>query len=160
MKKLILFLFVVLVSCDYILKNQEDKVVKEDTKPELGIALAKDEKGCFEEAGYKWSIIKDSCIRVVDEGFRLNKINDLANLEPTKSAYVLFDEMQLQAEVFLQDSLNAIYFTRKNDSVDFIQKSYKLVIKSGYSLAFNDSIIYKAAETAIKPILGSSISDK
>jgi hypothetical protein len=162
MKKLISFLLliVILTSCDYILKKQDKEVIDVKNTPELGIAIAKDKNGCFTEAGYKWSVIRDSCIRVVDEGFRLNPTNDLENLEPAKSAYVLFNDDKLKAEVFLQDSLNSIYFIRKKDTDDFVEKSYKLSLKSGYALALNDSIIYRAAETAIKPVVGSDVSDQ
>jgi len=162
MKKLFSFLllFIILTSCDYVLKKKENVLVEEKTTPELGIAIAKDKNGCFIEAGYKWSIIKDSCVRVVDEGFRLNPVNDLENLEPAKSAYVLLNDDKLKAEVFLQDSLNSIYFVRKNKEDDFNEKAYKLSLKSGYTLAYKDSVIYRAAETAIKPVLGSDVSDQ
>lgn len=151
---------VILTSCDYILKQKDKEVIEVKKSPELGITIAKDKNGCFEEAGYKWSVIRDSCIRVVDEGYRLNPSNDLENLEPANSAYVLLDDDKLKAEVFLQDSINSIFFIRKNEAEDFIEKSYKLTLKSGYVLALNDSVIYRAAETAIRPVVGSDVSDQ
>lgn len=163
MKKLLplFFLFTFFTSCDYVLKKKENNaIVTTDSVPELGIPIEKDKNGCVKEAGYKWSIIKDDCIRVSDEGFRLNPIDDLSNLEPTKSAYVLLSEEKLQAEVFLQEKQNSILLSRKTEDEDFIEKNYKLSIKSGYTFAINDSISYKAAETAIKAVVGSDIQEK
>lgn len=156
----LLFLLFLLNSCDYIMKSRDSISIKKDTIPELGIAIEKDKNGCVVEAGYKWSIIKDDCIRVVDEGFRLNPIDDLSNLEASQSAYVLLNESMLNAEVFLQEMPKSIYLTRKSKEVDFVEKNYKLSIKSGYTLSVNDSIIYRAAETAIKPVVGSDLSDQ
>jgi hypothetical protein len=156
---LVLF-FVLFSSCDFIMKSKENITVKKDSIPELGIAIEKDTFGCVKEAGYKWSIIKDACIRVVDEGFRLNPINNLSNLEASTSAYVLLNDDKLKAEVFLQDMPKSIYFTRKSVKDDFMKKNYILSLKTGYTLSVNDSIIYRAAETAIKPVLGSDIEDQ
>lgn len=155
---LIAFLLL-LTSCDLILK-QDNVVPLENKGPEVGIAIAKDKNGCIAEEGYKWSIVKDSCIRVVDEGFRLNPINDLSNLEPTKSAYVVLGEKKLQAEVFLQDSPNSIYFKRNSENEDFKEKEFTLSLKSGFTLSIKDSIIYRAAETAIKPVVGSDLAEQ
>jgi len=155
------FLFTFFTSCDYVLKKKENNAtVKIDSVPELGIPIEKDKNGCVKEAGYKWSIIKDDCIRVSDEGFRLNPIDDLSNLEPTKSAYVLLSEEKLHAEVFLQEMQNSILLSRKTENEDFIEKNYKLSVKSGYTFAINDSISYRAAETAIKAVVGSDIQEK
>lgn len=161
MKNLVYILvFLSLVtSCDFILKDTDD-IPMEKEIPEIGIAIAKDKNGCIEEAGYKWSIIKDNCIRVVDEGFRLNPISDLSNLEPAISAYVILDEKKLQAEVFLQDLSHSIYFKRNSESEDFKEKDFTLSLKSGFTLSIKDSIAYKAAITAIKPVVGSDLSDQ
>ncbi|WP_339835624.1 hypothetical protein [uncultured Flavobacterium sp.] len=163
MKKFMLFclLFTFLTSCDYVLKKKEiNTMVKIDSVPELGIAIEKDKNGCIKEAGYKWSIIKDNCIRISDEGYRLNPIDDLGNLEPSKSAYVLLNDDKLKAEVFLQDLPKSIYFSRKSKSEDFLKNNYKLSIQTGYTLSVNDSIIYRAAETAIKAVVGSDVEEK
>lgn len=163
MKKLLplFLLFILLTSCDYVLKKKEPiATVKIDSVPELGIAIEKDKNGCVKEAGYKWSVIKDDCIRVVDEGFRLNPINDLSNLEPTKSAYVLLSEEKLHAEVFLQELPKSIFFSRNTIEDDFLEDNYKLSVKSGYTLAVNDSIIFRAAKTAIKPVVGSDVQEQ
>ncbi len=157
MKKVFcLFLFVFFAtSCDYILKQTEDENTIQNKTPELGIAKEKDENGCVVEAGYKWSKIYKNCKRVIEEGYRLNPIDSLDNLEASKSAYVLIDESKLKAEVFLPNASESIYFERKNDALDFIHKSYKLSLKSGYLLFLNDIAIYKAAKTVDKPVVGS-----
>lgn len=163
MKKYLFFLVLLsaLTSCDYVLKKKESKArVEIDSVPELGIAIVKDKNGCVEEAGYKWSIIKDNCIRVVDEGFRLNPIDNLANLEPSKSVYVLLNEDKLNAEVFLQDLPKAIYLSRKSQNEDFLKDNYKLSLKDGYTFSINDSIAYKAAITAIKAVVGSDVQEQ
>ncbi len=150
-----------MTSCDYVLKKRDDKAtVKIDSVPELGIAIEKDKNGCMREAGYQWSVLKDDCIRVVDEGFRLNPANDLSNLEASKSAYVLLGKEKLKAEVFLEELPRSIYFTRKSTDDDFVANKYKLSLKSGYTLSVNDSIIYRAAETVIKPVVGSDIQEQ
>ena len=157
----ILVLFSAITSCDYIMKKKENNArVKVDTVPELGIAIVKDKNGCVEEAGYKWSVIKDNCIRVVDEGFRLNPIDDLSNLEPSKSAYVLLKDDKLYAEIFLQNLPKSILLSRTSEKEDFTEKNYKLSIKSGYTFSINDSIAYKAAKTAIKAVVGSDVQEQ
>lgn len=141
-------------SCDFILKHTEEQFNAEKT-PDLGTAKEKDENGCVLEAGYKWSKIHKSCKRVVEEGYRLNPIDSLDNLEASKSAFVLLDDSKLKAEVFLPNANESIYFERKNDQLDFINKSYKLSIKSGYILYLNEVTIYKAAKTVNKAVVGS-----
>lgn len=162
MKKFFAFVFLIFLftSCDFIMKKRDDVTIKVDSVPELGIAIEKDKNGCVKEAGYKWSILKNDCIRVVDEGFRLNPIDNLSNLEASNSAYVLLNDDKLKAEVFLQELPKSIYFIRKSEKDDFVAKNYKLSIKSGYTLFVNDSIIYRAAETSIKPVVGSDLSDQ
>jgi hypothetical protein len=157
---LLILLSFTFTSCDYVMKKRDSMAVKVDTIPELGIAIEKDQNGCVKEAGYQWSIIKDDCIRISDEGYRLNPIDDLANLEPSKSAYVLLNKDELKAEVFLQDLPKSIYFTRKSQKEDFLLNNYKLSLKAGYTLSVNDSIIYRAAETAIKAVVGSDVEEE
>ncbi len=162
MKKFILYLLLpfLLVSCDYILKQKSDGITLKDTLPELGIAVLKDTNGCIKEPGFKWSKIKKECIRVVNEGYRINPINDLDNLESSKSGYVLLSEDALAAEVFLQELPQSIYLTRKYKDQIFKEKKYSLSIPDGYSLYCNDSLIYKAAKTAVKPIVTSDIENQ
>lgn len=162
MKKIFLFVFMFLsfVSCDFVLKHKTSDVAIKDTLPELGIAIEKDTNGCVKEAGYKWSKIKNECIRIVDEGYRINPINDLSNLESSKSGYVLVSKDGLTAEIFLQELPQSIYLSKTENDQVFKDKTYALFVNEGYSLYKSDSLIYKAAKTVIKPVVSSDVEEQ
>src|SRR5690606_17167292 len=99
-----------LVSCEFILKEPKDD---SEVKPEAKVSLGtdKDENGCVTSAGYKWSAIRKECIRVFDEGYRLNNISQLKEEGTRFSAFVIFSVDNNKAEIFLPESPKSITLT-------------------------------------------------
>ena len=153
------FVLIVLNSCDYIMKKEvslaDTIIIKKQNKD-----ILKDKKECVSAEGYRWSIINNKCLRLINEGFRLNSITDLMNLETSRSAFVILDAQKLQAEIFLPDAFNSIYIKRKSVAEDFFEKEYKLSLNNGHILYKNDVIIFKDAVTSIKPVLGSDYEEQ
>lgn len=68
-----------------------------DTTQRL-IGVADDSHGCNAAAGYTWSEVRSGCVRLFEDGIRLNSVTDTA---ATLSAFVIFAVDSLKAEVFL-----------------------------------------------------------
>lgn len=62
----------------------------------------KDDHGCMASAGQTWSELKQNCIQVFNEGFRLNPVNPPKNAAVI-SAFVLMSDDQKKLELFLPD---------------------------------------------------------
>lgn len=60
-----------------------------------------DEHDCKASAGYSWSIVKNDCIRLFEEGIRLHPAQK--NSGAGLSAFVIFSEDKSEAEVFLPE---------------------------------------------------------
>lgn len=71
-----------------------------DTTKHL-IGVANDSHGCNAAAGYTWSEARQNCIRLFEDGVRLNSVTDTA---ATSSAFVVFSVDSTKAEVFLPDN--------------------------------------------------------
>ncbi len=65
------------------------------------VGADRDEKGCIGSAGYTWSVVKDSCIRVFEAGTPFVKY-DVATgvIDSTNVAYVVLSDDKKQAEAF------------------------------------------------------------
>ena len=146
-----------LASCDFVLLKDTDKPSLEPNEKNTAPPSLVDEKGCATTAGYKWSAIKNKCIRPVEEGFRMNKTVETTNFEATKSAFVLFDDEKTTAELFFPEQTSAVTMRKKNDFFEF--KNYKLFLKPSLKVTLNDTLIYIAAKTLDKPVSGKSTAD-
>lgn len=71
-----------------------------DTTRKL-VGVAKDEHGCNAAAGYTWAEVRQNCVRLFEDGVRLNSVTDTA---ATSSAFVVFASDSTKAEVFLPGS--------------------------------------------------------
>ena len=154
MKKIIPLIFLSLISCDYILKNQEssdeellDSIVKNQVNDD------KNENDCKLDAGYKWSNMSKKCIRVFEEGYRLTSI-EKDTLGKSKNAYFFIDEDSLIAEIFLPDSKESIIFTRENEEDNFKYKNFEFRTKKGYNLYYNDRLLFQPAIPNDTKVLG------
>lgn len=154
MKKIIPLIFLSLISCDYILKNQEssdeemlDSIVKNQVNDD------KNENDCKLDAGYKWSNMSKKCIRVFEEGYRLTSI-EKDTLGKSKNAYFFIDEDSLIAEIFLPDSKESIIFTRENEDQNFKFKNFEFRTKKGYNLYYNDRLLFQPAIPVDTKVLG------
>jgi len=154
MKKIIPLIFLSLISCNYILKNQEssdeeilDSIVKNQVNDD------KNENDCKLDAGYKWSNMSKKCVRVFEEGYRLTSI-EKDTLGKSKNAYFFIDEDSLIAEIFLPDSKESIIFTRENEEDNFKYKNFEFRTKKGYNLYYNDRLLFQPAIPNDTKVLG------
>ncbi|MFQ2572295.1 hypothetical protein ACK3Z8_13785 [Aeromonas caviae] len=61
------------------------------------VGADRDEHGCIGSAGYQWSALAGQCVRLFEQGIRLNP----TDAGQTGSAFVLFNADQSQAELTL-----------------------------------------------------------
>ncbi len=157
MKKLFLLLLSVsvLTSCDFMLKkrDKEGTEVKADKKVMLG--NDKDDNGCVLSAGYRWSVIRNECTRVFEEGYRLNSINNIKEEDGYDSAFIIFEENGNKAELFLPDSHKSILLEREKEGKPYLGHGWKLLQDKGYTLSKNSEILYAAAGIEENQIIGS-----
>ena len=158
MKKLfplaaILFFF---VSCDQILKDDvksNDVVEKADKKVIMG--ADKDANGCVTSAGYRWSLLKKQCIRIFEEGYRLNAVTELKSGDTSKSAFVIFEEEGNKAELYLPDGIASILLEREKEGSPYKNAEWSLQLSNGYSLLKNGEPQYAGAAIEEQQITGS-----
>ena len=115
-------------ACGEPSKQSEEKVVNDTIK----VGADKDDHGCKGSAGYTWSKMKNDCIQIFNEGFRLNPVETEKNREVV-SAFILMSEDQTEVELFLPDS--------KHQSI--------LLSKAGNLLYKNDSYAYDAKKSLL-----------
>ena len=63
------------------------------------VGADRDEHGCIGSAGYQWSALAGKCVRLFEQGIRLNP----TDAGQTVSAFVLFNADQSQAELTLPE---------------------------------------------------------
>ncbi|WP_313806380.1 hypothetical protein [Flavobacterium sp.] len=150
-----------LASCDLILKprDKDNEVDLGDKKVVLG--TDKDEKGCVTSAGYMWSEIKNGCIRVFEEGYRLAPYKNEAeateedNEQATLNAYIIFNEEQDKAELFLPTSSKSIILKRESEGKPYVNNDWMLESWKGYVLKKGTEIQYVSAIAQEKKFVGS-----
>lgn len=60
-----------------------------------------DAHGCKASAGYTWAEVRQGCIRLFEDGVRMNSVTDTA---ATSSAFIVFSSDSTKAEVFLPEN--------------------------------------------------------
>ncbi len=88
-----------LSACNKPAKTAENSVTTE----KKAVGADKDDHGCLASAGQTWSELKQNCIQVFNEGFRLNPVapeKDAAVI----SAFVLWSDDKNKVELFLPDA--------------------------------------------------------
>ncbi|MEL1244507.1 hypothetical protein AAEO56_09560 [Flavobacterium sp. DGU11] len=156
MKKLLLISVLVfsLSSCDFLLKDHSDDKTEVKTTEQVELGTIKDEKGCVTAAGYKWSELRDECVRPFEEGYRLNAIDELQGESTAKSAFVIFEDNKGdRAELFLPDSPKSIMLQKgKGDA--YTNGAWKLHLKKGYQLQKGTELLFAGAEIQEAQITG------
>lgn len=146
-KPLILLAFSLsLFSCDYILKKQ-DKGADTDSigKENVVMGTDKDKNGCVLSAGYRWSVLKNDCVRPIEDGYRLNSVQQVEDESPVKSAFVIFDEDKKHAELYLPDTNAGIIMDADGKNV-FRKGKWSLHSDKGYSLKQSGQLLYVGAQ--------------
>ncbi len=153
MKKVVLLLVCCSTfwACDKIFKEPAESQEMEEMDAQQVVGGEKDEHGCIPSAGYIWSEVKQNCLRVFEEGYRLNPVATLSSDNvATSSAFVLFNEDKSKAEVFIPNEKAGIILDKK-DKDTYENKRYKLNSTS-YVLFVDNIKKYEAAKTVLKDI--------
>lgn len=140
MKKLILTAagLVVLSACNKPSETNTTTVKNE----QIAVGADQDDHGCKASAGQTWSELKQNCIQVFNEGFRLNPVIPPKEGAVT-SAFILMSDDQNKAELFLPDQADhhSIILT-KDDKGIYENRQYRFdSVKS--VLFFNGKEQYK-----------------
>lgn len=147
MKKpfILLAVSVCLFSCDFIMKKQDDGSAATKADKNVVMGTDKDKNGCVLSAGYRWSVLRNDCIRPLEEGYRLNSVQKVEDESPVQSAFVVFDEDKKHAELYLPDAKSAIMLNEDGKNV-FRNGKWSLHSNKGYSLKNNGQVLYVGAE--------------
>lgn len=141
-------------SCDFIMKDRSDDEADVTTNKKVQIGTDKDKNGCVTSAGYKWSLLRKECIRVFEEGYRLNSIDQLEGESIVKSAFVIFEEGGDRAELFLPDSETSIMLEKDSKNEPYINGQWKLFQQDSYKLQKGTQILYAGAKIEEGQITG------
>lgn len=107
----------------------------------VAVGADQDEHGCKASAGYQWSALKGKCLRLFEDAIRLNP---LEGVEPsTQSAFVLFDEGQLKAELYLPGKAVQMLERQGEEGAQvWAAGIYRLLPWKGYVLQENGKAVY------------------
>ncbi|MDQ1096714.1 MULTISPECIES: hypothetical protein [Chryseobacterium] len=111
---------VVLSACNKPAQTNESTVKNEQKV----VGADKDDHGCKASAGQTWSELKQDCIQVFNEGFRLNPVapkKDAAVI----SAFVLMSDDKSKLELFLPDQANHTLILNKSDKGMYQNDQYQ-----------------------------------
>ena len=145
-----------LSSCDFMLKKDaffeaEEAVLLTEENDFEG---AKDREDCAYESGYRWSVLRSDCIRVFEEGFRLNPI-ELREGSPEEneledndvSCFVIFDKAKNKAEIFLPNTNGSLVLKVSKTKGLFNQDGWELDVRGDMKLSYQGELRYTAAKT-------------
>lgn len=121
-----LFMF---VGCNNTPKKTTTSIVEETTQETQLIGGEKDNQGCLSSAGETWSTLRQTCLRLFDEGIRLNPVTteDSAVI----SAFVLLSEDQAKLELFLPEAdAKSIILEKKGENI-YEDHTYKFDVNEG-----------------------------
>ena len=100
----------------------------------------RDSHGCIGSAGYQWSPLTNQCVRLFEQGVRLNP----TDTSQTSSAFVLFNADQTQAELHLPSGeLLALTRQGAEDNWSWQGGDYILFPWKGYVLKSGDKVLYQ-----------------
>ena len=101
----------------------------------ISVGGGTDAHGCYASAGYSWSILKKSCIRMWEAGVRLNPVTPQGSA--VMSAFVVFasESDRRQAELFLVNLKGSLLLTKVRGARAWSGEGYRLTAHKGvYSL--------------------------
>ena len=156
MKKLV-FLFAILisaVSCRDLGGAADNAGIQKDSLAKVA-GVDKDENGCFSSAGYRWSVLKKTCIRPFEDGIRLNPATEIKAGDPVISAFAVLEEDGNKAELFLPNYKSSVIMERKSEGSPYVKDEWQLLTDKGYTLKKGDSIMYAGAMINEEVITGS-----
>lgn len=134
--------------------NKDQSATQPDTPVSTGIDTTpvdksgadRDEKGCIPSAGYRWSVLKDTCIRIFETGIKMLP-KDPA-LDQTTAAYIVFSTDRVRVELFLPTQQKAVIIRLKEgipEPTIWASGPLTLALKNGvYSLDDEGKLLYQS----------------
>ncbi len=133
-------IYVLLLFCTVSCKLTDSDSIK-NTSSDVVPTADKDANGCSISSGFIWSKITQDCIKLFS-GIQLNPISDVSNEDETLSCYLLFDESNNTAEIFLPNLDDSILLRRKSETNPWFYENYELVSSNGYILKKDGKAIF------------------
>jgi len=155
MKKI--FLFIGVIATFFACRDLGGSSNKSIEKDSLGTVVGndKDDKGCVASAGYKWSVLKNICIRPFEVGVRLNPVAEIKAGDPVISAFAVLEDDGNKAELFIPNEKESIVLERKSEKEPYSKDDWKLLTLKGFTLKKGDSIMYAGALIDEQAVTGS-----
>jgi hypothetical protein len=127
-------------SCSDTNSNQKEN--DHETPDSETVGGKKDEHGCLTAAGYTWSQVKNECVRIFEAGIRLNPQD--SSLDQTTSAFIIFNNDQSKAELFLPGQEGSLLLDRTGTEGNYqwIHGDYALSAWKGYVLKQDNRTLY------------------
>ncbi len=168
MKTIIYLFFSVFLfsSCDFIFKKDEKSEPVFPVKENVVLGSDLDSNGCAISAGYRWSVLRNDCIRVFEEGFRLNPTNiEEGNPEENEledndvSGFVIFNSEKTKAEIFLPYQEKSVLLNEKATTGIYSDQNWELDTRKDWELKQQDVLKFTAAKAVDLKITGSDQVD-
>lgn len=137
-----------------MLKDTDKKEVEVVQNKKVTTGKDTDTHGCVTSAGYRWSVVHNSCIRVFEEGYRLNTIYELKGEDITKSAFIVFKESDNLAELYLPDGSDSILLKKEGELAPYKNEIWTLELNDGYALSKNNELMYAGAVIEESKVVG------
>ena len=150
-------LFFIIIATAYSCKDLGGSSKMSIEKDSLGTVVGtdKDDKGCVGSAGYKWSVLKNSCIRPFEVGVRLNPVAEIKAGDAVISAFVVLEDEGNRAELYVPNEKSSILLERKSEKEPYLKEDWKLLTLKGFQLIKGDSIMYAGALINEEAVTGS-----
>jgi hypothetical protein len=134
------------VKQDNLVTASEDTAAKKDTTP-VKPGGDRDEHGCIPSAGYRWSIVLDTCIRIFEAGIKMEPKDP--SLDKTVAAFVVLSPDKARAEIFLPTQPKQVIIRKTEGggtAAIWANGPLKLSLKDGvYSLYDDGKLLYQGA---------------
>ena len=168
MKKIFIILLIaplLLTSCEYILRKNDSKDSKNEDLKNIVLGSDKDKHGCVTSAGYRWSEVKQNCVRIFEEGMRLIPANDSLIYtedytdQAQLNAYLIIDSIKSTAEVFIAaDTSNTIVLKGVEDNI-YKNKDWNLTLGKEFKLSKNGITKFKSPVAIERKNIGSDVEE-
>lgn len=136
----LLLCFSLVLSCNPGQKKGEASDAQQEDQQLIG--GEKDEQGCVAAAGETWSELLQACVRIIDEGIRLNPI-EREEGEAVISIFALFDKDKTKVEIFLSNEDATTIILDKTEN-GLYQNELLSFNSEENALYIGDILIYKA----------------
>lgn len=133
----VIFMFAIfLAACNQKSDEQKNNTDATATDSTQMVGNDMDENGCRGSAGYIWSDAKNRCIRIFEEGSRLDAV--LSGMDTTVSAFVVFPTSPRDSivEVFVPSASSGLLLQKKseanwsNDSISLTESKGNFILQS------------------------------